>query len=104
MAFDLKALRGRAPAPGWDRRFDWDGFIPFEDLPRAFNPKDGAIVTANHKIVPKDYRHHIGYDWDLPYRADRIRSLLDEVKKHDVASFQRMQLDVVSPAVRDLLP
>jgi penicillin G amidase len=97
-------LRGRAPAPGWDARYDWAGFIPFDELPRAFNPKEGAIVTANHKVVQKDYRHHITYDWDLPYRARRIEGLLNEAKKHDVASFRGMQMDVVSLAARDMLP
>jgi penicillin amidase len=97
-------LRGRAPAPGWDARYDWAGFIPFEELPRSFNPKEGAIVTANHRVVPKDYPHHITYEWDLPYRAQRIESLLNEVKKHDAASFRRMQMDAVSLGARDILP
>ncbi|HBD36430.1 MAG TPA: hypothetical protein DC084_22895, partial [Cupriavidus sp.] len=26
-------LMGLAPAPGWDARYDWQGFIPFEQLP-----------------------------------------------------------------------
>jgi len=97
-------LHGLAPAPGWDARYDWAGFIPFEDLPRAFNPPSGKIVTANHKIVPPGYRYTITHEWDAPYRADRIDELLDSVKKHDAASFARMQADVVSLAARELLP
>jgi penicillin G amidase len=98
------ALRGLAPAPGWDVRYDWDGYIPFDELPRALNPSAGAIVTANHKIVPAGYRHHITDEWDVPYRARRIEDLLKEVKAHDVASFRRMQMDAVSLAAREMLP
>jgi penicillin amidase len=97
-------LQGLAPAPGWDARYDWAGFIPFEELPRAFNPASGKLVTANHKIVPPRYAHHITYEWDAPYRARRIDELLEEVSRHDRASFARMQADVVSLAARELLP
>ena len=47
-------LKGLAPAPGWDARYDWAGFVPFEELPRAFNPVSQRIVTANQKIVGPD--------------------------------------------------
>jgi penicillin amidase len=97
-------LQGLAPAPGWDARYDWAGFIPFEELPRAFNPPGGKLVTANHKIVPPGYRHHITTEWQAPYRARRIDQLLEEVHRHDRASFARMQADVVSLAARELLP
>jgi penicillin amidase len=97
-------LKGLAPAPGWDGRYDWAGFIPFDELPRAFNPANGRIVTANQKIVPPGYRHHITAEWFAPYRAKRIDELLDAQEKHDRASFGRMQMDVVSLPVRELLP
>ncbi|HEX6692470.1 MAG TPA: penicillin acylase family protein, partial [Burkholderiales bacterium] len=35
-------LKGLAPAPGWDARYDWAGWVPYEDLPRAYNPPGGA--------------------------------------------------------------
>jgi penicillin amidase len=97
-------LRGLAPAPGWDERYDWAGYVPFEELPRAFNPPDGAVILANHKIVPPKYPHHITYEWQPPYRARRIGELLSGREKHDLASFKRMQADAVSLAVRELLP
>ena len=97
-------LHGLAPAPGWDARYDWAGFIPFDELPRAFNPPSGKIVTANNKIVPPGYRYVITHEWEVPYRADRIDQLLEGVKKHDAASFARMQADTLSLAARVLLP
>ncbi|HEV3007929.1 MAG TPA: penicillin acylase family protein [Burkholderiales bacterium] len=96
-------LRGLAPAPGWDERYDWTGYVPFEALPRAFNPPSGTVILANHKIVPPKYRHHITYEWQPPYRARRIEELLGS-SKHDLSSFKRIQADAVSIAVRELLP
>jgi penicillin G amidase len=97
-------LRGLAPAPGWDARYDWAGYLPFDALPRAFNPPSGSVILANHKIAPPKYPHHITYEWQPPYRARRIEELLSQTEKHDAASFKRMHADVVSIAVRELLP
>ena len=97
-------LQGMAPAPGWLAKYDWDGTIPFEQLPRSFNPASGAIVTANHRITPPGYAHFISSNWEPPYRADRIQELLDAAPKHTVQSFARIQADVVSLAMRELLP
>jgi penicillin amidase len=97
-------LKGQAPAPGWDARYDWDGFIAFEDLPQSYNPASGAIVTANEKIVPKDYPHYLTSEWNPPYRADRIAQLLGETPKHTTQSFAKIQADTVSLQVREILP
>ena len=97
-------VRGLAPAPGWVARYDWAGYVPFDELPRAYNPASGMLYSANEKIVPPGYRHFITSEWEPPYRASRIRDLLAAVPKHSVESFARMQMDVVSPAARELLP
>jgi penicillin amidase len=97
-------LKGMAPAPGWQEKYDWAGYIPFEQLPRSFNPESGAIVTANHRITPPGYPHFISSDWQPPHRADRIQTLLDAVPRHTVPSFARIQADVVSLAMREMLP
>jgi penicillin amidase len=96
-------LHGLAPAPGWDARYDWAGFVPFEALPQAFNPPAGRVVLANHKVTPPQYPHPITYEWQPPYRARRIEELLGS-GKHDLQSFMTLQKDTVSLAVRELLP
>lgn len=94
---------GWLPAPGSSGDYDWDGFVPFKDLPRAFNPPAGYIVTANNKIVSDDYPYFITRDWTPPYRADRITDLL-EGRKHDVESFRAIQADQLSLMARQMLP
>ena len=44
-------IMGRAPSPGWDATYDWKGFIPYEGLPRVYNPAENVLATANTKIV-----------------------------------------------------
>ena len=97
-------LQGQAPAPGWDAVYDWQGFIPFDELPKSFNPASGVVVTANQKIVANDYPYFISRDWAPPHRADRIEYLLGLHGKHSVESFRRMQADVTSLAMQDMLP
>lgn len=97
-------LKGLAPAPGWDARYDWKGFIPFDSLPRAFNPAIQRIATANEKIVSSDYPYFLTSEWTLPYRANRINVLLDAKQKHTVESFAAIQSDHVSLAAQELLP
>jgi penicillin amidase len=97
-------LQGQAPAPGWEAKYDWDGFIAFEDLPQSYNPASGEIMTANHKIVPADYPHYLTSEWLLPYRAERIAQLLAATAKHTPQSFAGIQRDTVSLQVREILP
>jgi penicillin amidase len=97
-------LKGLAPAPGWDARYDWDGFLSFRDLPQEFNPPTGKIVTANHKIVGPGYKHFLTSEWSMPYRADRIHFLLEGTPRHSLDSFAQMQKDDVSLAAREVLP
>ncbi|MBP0618803.1 penicillin acylase family protein [Cupriavidus consociatus] len=97
-------LKGLAPAPGWDARYDWVGFIPFEALPQRYNPAEGVIVTANQRIVPPDYPYFITSEWTVPYRHDRIQALLAATPRHTFDTFAAIQKDVLSLAVRDALP
>ena len=95
---------GTMPRPGWEASHDWQGFVPFEELPRVYNPPGGAIVTANHQIVPDGYPHHLTFEWAGGYRAQRIMEKLAEREHHDVASFRMLQQDRTSLFARALLP
>lgn len=35
---------GLLPVPGWTDEYGWDGYIPFDELPRIVNPPEGFIV------------------------------------------------------------
>ncbi|MGB8856425.1 MAG: penicillin acylase family protein [Burkholderiales bacterium] len=97
-------INGLAPSPGWDAMYDWESFIPFEQLPQQFNPATGQVVTANHKITPPGYKFYITGEWFAPYRADRIGALLQAKSPHSVDTFASIQADVKSQMVFDFKP
>lgn len=97
-------LKGQVPAPGWDARYDWAGFLPAGDTPREIDPPRGWIATANQRIHAADYPHYIASEWAAPYRQQRIEQLLEASPKHDLASLRRIQADELSLAALKLLP
>ena len=84
------------PKPGWTGEHEWDGYVPYPDLPEVTNPPGGVLVTANNRIAPDDYPHHITSEYLDGWRAARIEQLLAERDKHSLDDFARMQLDVFS--------
>jgi len=101
---DDNEAMGRVPVPGWDAKYDWQGLLPFEELPAVMDPASGRIVTANNKITPPGYKPFISFDWFPPYRADRIEALLDGQPLHTLDSFARIQADSVSFLAAATLP
>ena len=97
------SLQGVLPAPGWDALYDWNGHVPFEELPRRLNPREGLIATANDPIVGSEYPHHITFDWEDTYRIRRIRELMVADSEHSMESSRRLQGDGVSTMARDFL-
>ena len=95
---------GMMPRPGWDARYDWQGFVPFEELPHVYNPPGRVIVSANHPVAGPDYPHYITCEWAAGYRAERIMERLAARPRHDVESFRALQHDSVSNFARALLP
>lgn len=96
--------RGMMPRPGWEEGFEWQGFVPFEELPRVYNPAGGVIFSANHQIVSDDYPHHITFEWAGGYRAQRIMEWLELREKHDLESFRDLQQDRLSFFAKTILP
>ena len=98
-----KNWTGLLPVPGMSGH-EWSGFVPNDRLPHHFNPPQGFIATANHKMIPDNYPYKVGYSWAPPYRFQRITQVLQAAhsgNKLDVAAMQRLQLDVHSlPAVQ----
>ncbi len=93
---------GVVPVPGWTDEYEWDGYIPFEEMPYSLNPGANLIATANNKIVPEDYPYPITNFYCSPDRVDRITELLLEKQKLDSEDFKRIQNDIYSQRARDI--
>ncbi|MGC4940756.1 penicillin acylase family protein [Kribbella sp. DT2] len=95
---------GDWPVPGWDPRYEWDGYIPFQAMPTEFDPADGIIVTANQAVVPKSYRFHLTNDWDYGYRSQQILERIQAAGKLDVDAMSSIQLDTKNRNAETLVP
>lgn len=81
------------PVPGWTGDATWSRYLSRDEVPQAFDPPEGFIVTANNRIVGDDYPHYIGTDYMNGYRARRIRELVDRPNV-DAERMNRIQRDV----------
>ena len=97
-------LKGQAPAPGWEARYDWAGFLEPTLTPRETDPPRGWIATANQRIHAPDYPHYITNEWAVPYRMQRIEQVLGSKPKHSLDSLRELQSDVVSIPTPRVLP
>ncbi len=97
-------ILGLAPAPGWEPRYDWDGWLPYDKTPQDLEAAKGWVATANQRVTPLGYPYFIGQDWATPERFNRIEQLLAATPRHNLESLQKIQGDQTSLAAQRLLP
>ncbi|WP_339232854.1 penicillin acylase family protein [Pseudomonas sp. FSL L8-0168] len=83
---------GLLPSPGWDTRFDWDGYADAMLHPYDQDPAQGWIGTANQRTAPRGYGMQLSNAWDAPERNERLAQLAN-AGKHDSRSLIAMQYD-----------
>ena len=98
-----KAGDGSAPVPG-DGSHDWTGWASGEQLPHIVSPESGRIVNANEPVWQPDFPIFMGRDTFGAWRANRIRELLGQSDRQTLADFAAMQVDVVDPFAKQVLP
>jgi len=90
--------------PGDTSLYDWQGTIPFEDLPYSYNPECGYVSSANNKTVDENYPYYIGSWFTLPWRIGRIREMLEEKERLGTGDFKRMLRDQHSHLAMRMTP
>jgi len=100
----------RRQGPGWNlfpgefSSSDWQGLVPFEELPFIYNPPDDLAISANNKSLDKSYPHYISYFFLSPVRAERIREFLTEKSKLSPQDLAQLQIDLQSKLALRLKP
>ena len=86
---------GQVPVPGWTDRYEWEDWVPYDDLPALYNPQKGYIVTANNAVVDDKYPYFLAADWSSGDRAQRITAMIEEkiaagekISADDIAQMQ----------------
>ncbi|HEY4362781.1 MAG TPA: penicillin acylase family protein [Bryobacteraceae bacterium] len=85
------------PMDGASGECEWQGFLPYEQLPQAFNPASGMIVTANQNPFPKDFPAPVDGRFGANYRAKQIRAALESKAQWTAEGMLTIQKDVYSP-------
>ena len=93
---------GSVPVPGDTDDYEWEGYIPFADLPHSYNPPGGIIATANSRVVPDQYPYFITHAWSAPWRTARIFELLEAGRNFTVADMLAIDMDTHSLEDEDL--
>jgi penicillin amidase len=92
-----RASDGAAPHSPTSRDGDWVGFVPFDELPRLFDPPSGRIVTANNRLVGSAYRYRVTRGGIGPWRAAALFEALESREgwtTDDMARLQGLRLSI----------
>lgn len=91
----MQAAPGFWIRPGWVSAWDWQGYVPFDEMPYAYNPTEGFIVTANQPVT-RSGTPFLTSEWDYGFRSQRIRTLLESDTKVTPATMSKIQGDTRS--------
>jgi acyl-homoserine-lactone acylase len=106
--------------PGDQSDLIWQGYYPFERMPRTVNPSSGLVYNANNtpyrssvgegQPSPQDYELSMGIQTNMTNRALRIEALFGADKAISREDFHRYKYDnryaegsVVDQVIKDLL-
>ncbi len=87
---------GSLPVSGADNTHEWTGYVPFDKLPRVYDPPSGILATANGRITPNGYPYNLSTEWGSPWRTERIYRVLDSGKKFAPPDMLALETDVYS--------
>ena len=91
------------PRPGHDIDYDWNGKVPFEDMPFIYNPASGFISTANNRTIGIQFPYYISGLWADASRAKRIEKVLESLPEGNMVDMKKLQLDYTSEFGKEIL-
>jgi penicillin G amidase len=82
---------GLQGVPIQDAAHEWQGYIPFDQMPSSVDPPSGFLATANSRVTTADSPYPVTLEWADPYRAERIYKALqgrEQLKPQDLLTVQ----------------
>ena len=84
--------KGLVPSPGWESRYDWDGYAEPMLHPYDQTPASGWLGTANQRTARPGYGMQLSSSWYYPERSERLAQLAANGKQ-DTRSMIAWQYD-----------
>ena len=91
-----RSTSGSVPLEGWSGEQEWQGLIPFDELPSGYNPPSGMVITANQNPFPANYIYRVDGSFAPQYRSQQIRALVQSRKGWKSEELLAVQKDVYS--------
>lgn len=96
--------QGKYLMDGNDPRFDWAGYIPFEENPASINPSRGFVSSANQHSTDSTYPYYLFDHTFEHYRNRRINSQLAQMNQITVDDMKALQFDNFHLHASEALP
>ncbi len=103
--FPLRWLeQGKYISDGSDPAYDWQGWIPREQVPHVKNPARGFVSSANQNATDWNYPYYLGSDYAAFERGARINEYLAAKSRLTPQDMRALQNDAVSLFAQKALP
>ncbi|EON75782.1 penicillin acylase II [Lunatimonas lonarensis] len=96
--------QGKYLMDGSDPRFDWGGYIPFDENPSSLNPARGFVSSANQHSTDSTYPYYMFDHTFEHYRNRRINSQLSRMDQISISDMKALQLDEYHLHASEILP
>jgi penicillin G amidase len=93
---------GLVEVPISDGAHEWQGYIPFDDMPNAFDPPSGFLATANARVTTDKSPYPLGDDWVDPYRVERIYKSLNGRDQLTPKDMLAVEIDIYSEVDQEM--
>jgi penicillin amidase len=90
-----KRHRGDVPADGRGEQ-EWEGIIPFAELPSSYDPPEGMLITANQNPFPAQFPYQVGGRFSAHHRQRQIEAMLRAGREWTPEQMLVIQKDVYS--------
>lgn len=81
---------------------EWQGYIPFDQIPNAVDPPSGFLATANSRVSSDQFPARLTNEWVDPYRVGRIYKSLQGRDGLRPADMLAVQTDIYSEVDQEL--
>lgn len=86
---------------------DWQGYVPFDEIPKIINPAKGYLANSNNMLTTQNVKYGIGALMPSPPRVQRAAQLIEAQiksgKKFTAKDMFKFQLDSVDLNAREIL-